>query len=344
MTITQTTPTTTYDDRTGDHAAARRTAAGRQRPATGPEPTWRASWPTTARSLDPPAGEQAAAADRSGRFVHEGFDLLRERGFMSMLVPAELGGGGATHAEACAVLAELAHGCPATVARPVDAHPPRRRPGLAAPAGCRRRCSRRSPTSSWCSSRPVPPTGSSRTAPPRRPTAASASPPARRRPAAPRPATSLVTSIRWEDPPDGPQVHPRRGAVRRRRRVSIEETWDTMGMRATGSHTVVLDDVFVPEEAVALVRPAGVWHPVWSTVLGVAMPLIMSSYVGVAEAAAERAIALAGRAVRPPRRGARSSGACSTGSPRREDTVRAMIDAARRPPLRQHHRARRGHR
>ena len=28
--------------------------------------------------------------------------------------------------------------------------------------------------------------------------------------------------------------------------VSIVETWDTLGMRGTGSHDVVLDDVFVP--------------------------------------------------------------------------------------------------
>src|SRR5690606_37256662 len=57
---------------------------------------------------------------------------------------------------------------------------------------------------------------------------------------------------------------------------------------------VVLDDVFVPDAAVALVRPADFWHPVWSVVLGAAMPLIMSSYVGVAEEAADRAIRMAG--------------------------------------------------
>jgi alkylation response protein AidB-like acyl-CoA dehydrogenase len=31
--------------------------------------------------------------------------------------------------------------------------------------------------------------------------------------------------------------------------LSIVETWDTMGMRATGTHTLVLDDVFVPADA-----------------------------------------------------------------------------------------------
>ncbi|QDH22067.1 acyl-CoA dehydrogenase family protein [Saccharibacillus brassicae] len=32
--------------------------------------------------------------------------------------------------------------------------------------------------------------------------------------------------------------------------VTLEETWDTLGMRATGSHDIVLDRVFVPDEQV----------------------------------------------------------------------------------------------
>ena len=122
----------------------------------------------------------------------------------------------------------------------------------------------------------------------------------RKAPASGAPAGDiLVTSIRWEDAPDGPQVI--HAAVPfATEGVSIEETWDTLGMRATGSHTVVLDDVVIPDEAVSLIRPGNEWHPVWSTVMGAAMPLIMSSYVGVAEAAAERAVALATRrATRP---------------------------------------------
>lgn len=35
--------------------------------------------------------------------------------------------------------------------------------------------------------------------------------------------------------------------VRRSEQVRIVETWDTIGMRATGSHDVVLDETFVPE-------------------------------------------------------------------------------------------------
>src|SRR4051812_49275341 len=71
-------------------------------------------WLAAAETLAAEVAPGAASADESGSFVHGGFALLRERGFMSMLVPSDLGGGGATHAEACAVLATLSHGCPAT--------------------------------------------------------------------------------------------------------------------------------------------------------------------------------------------------------------------------------------
>jgi alkylation response protein AidB-like acyl-CoA dehydrogenase len=61
-------------------------------------------------------------------------------------------------------------------------------------------------------------------------------------------------------------------------------------MRGSGSHTVKLETVFVPENAVVLRRPRGVYHPVWNVVLTAAMPLIMSVYVGIAEKAAELTI------------------------------------------------------
>ena len=73
-------------------------------------------------------------------------------------------------------------------------------------AACPRPCWRRSPTSSSCSSRPAPRTGSTRTARRPRPTAATACRAARRRPAAAPAGDVLVTSIRWDDAPDGPQV------------------------------------------------------------------------------------------------------------------------------------------
>jgi alkylation response protein AidB-like acyl-CoA dehydrogenase len=77
--------------------------------------------------------------------------------------------------------------------------------------------------------------------------------------------------------------------------VSVLDTWQTLGMRATGSHDVMIDGLFVPEEKVAVKRPAGQWHPIFFTLATVAFPLIYSVYVGVAEAARGLAVEIAGR-------------------------------------------------
>ncbi len=66
--------------------------------------------------------------------------------------------------------------------------------------------------------------------------------------------------------------------------VGVVETWNHLGMRATGSHDVVFDDVFVPaDHAVDLRRPAA-WggpdplHQAWNSLL------ISALYDGVARA------------------------------------------------------------
>jgi alkylation response protein AidB-like acyl-CoA dehydrogenase len=74
--------------------------------------------------------------------------------------------------------------------------------------------------------------------------------------------------------------------------VRIEETWRALGMRGTGSHDVVLDGVFVADAAIAGRRPQGKWHRLFHIISMVDLPLIYSAYVGVAEAACERALAL----------------------------------------------------
>jgi alkylation response protein AidB-like acyl-CoA dehydrogenase len=72
--------------------------------------------------------------------------------------------------------------------------------------------------------------------------------------------------------------------------ITILNDWRALGMRATGSHTVKLENVFIPDAAIALRRPRGAYHPVWNVVLTVAMPLIMSVYLGIAQKAAELSI------------------------------------------------------
>lgn len=99
----------------------------------------------------------------------------------------------------------------------------------------------------------------------------------------------LVTSGPYLDPELGPQVL-HFGIPFQTEGVSLLDDWDTLGMRATGSQTVKLDKVFIPESAIKLRRAQGEYHPVWNIVLGVAMPLIMSVYVGIAEQASEIAL------------------------------------------------------
>ena len=75
--------------------------------------------------------------------------------------------------------------------------------------------------------------------------------------------------------------------------IRIENTWNALGMRATGSNDVIMEQVFVPEFAVVARRPAGNWHPMWSVILPSALPLISAVYVGLAERASELAVAAA---------------------------------------------------
>jgi alkylation response protein AidB-like acyl-CoA dehydrogenase len=248
----------------------------------------------TAHGLVPELAARAADHDRHGTFVQDGIDLVREHGLLGMLVPAELGGGGASFAEACAVLTALAHGCPATSLtlsmhmHLVAAQVWRHHRDLPAPVLPRVAAEGlvlvSTGAADWIDSSGV-----------ARKVEGGYRVSGRKTPASGAPAGAVVvSSARWEDAPDGPQVV-HLSIPFSAEGVTVEETWDAMGMRGTGSHTVVLDDVFVPDAAVPLVRPAGEWHPVWATVLGCALPLIMSTYVGVAEAAATRALALAAR-------------------------------------------------
>ncbi|MDO3408221.1 acyl-CoA dehydrogenase family protein [Saccharibacillus sp. CPCC 101409] len=84
----------------------------------------------------------------------------------------------------------------------------------------------------------------------------------------------------------------RAAELRRRAGVTVEETWDTLGMRATGSHDVVLDGVFVPDSQVMGIytpgdRKAGIddgdgW-----------MLHIPACYLGIAHAARDYALKFA---------------------------------------------------
>jgi alkylation response protein AidB-like acyl-CoA dehydrogenase len=102
----------------------------------------------------------------------------------------------------------------------------------------------------------------------------------------------LMTMAVLDEPGEDPQVL-HFGLPMSSPHVRIEPVWKAMGMRGTGSHDVIVEGHVVPEAAVALKRKAGVWHPVFHVIAGIAIPLIYSVYVGVAEQARNVAVKMA---------------------------------------------------
>jgi alkylation response protein AidB-like acyl-CoA dehydrogenase len=77
----------------------------------------------------------------------------------------------------------------------------------------------------------------------------------------------------------------------------IEETWDTLGMRATQSHDTILDRAFVPDELVAVVSPpgfggAGLFH---LSIFAWALLGFANVYTGIAQRAYDMSVAAAGK-------------------------------------------------
>jgi alkylation response protein AidB-like acyl-CoA dehydrogenase len=77
--------------------------------------------------------------------------------------------------------------------------------------------------------------------------------------------------------------------------VTIQDNWRTLGMRGTGSHDVVIEDVFVPEAAISMRRPAGKWVTALHLAQMIALPLVFGCYLGVAEVMRDRVVAMAAK-------------------------------------------------
>jgi alkylation response protein AidB-like acyl-CoA dehydrogenase len=252
-------------------------------------------WVATAREVGAILGERAEEHDVHDRFVAENYVLLKDERFFSAAIPAELGGGGATHSEMCRVLRELAHHCSSTALalsmhqHLVAAAVWRHRHGQPAEALLRRIAENQlvlisTGASDWLeSSGSLERVDGGYRLSARKPFASGS------------PAGDLlVTSAPWDDPQEGPLVL-HFAVPFDSEGVTVMDNWRTYGMRGTGSNDVLLENVFVPDAAIALRRPRGTFHPSWAVVLTVALPLIMSVYVGIAERAASIAIDRAGR-------------------------------------------------
>ena len=238
------------------------------------------------RIIGPRFANGADERDQADLFVGEHFDVLREHGVFSALVPADLGGGGVRHSEMCAFLRELAHHCPSTalalsmhqhlVAAAVYNHR-NGRPGqkLLERVSANETVLISTGANDWMDSNgSVERVDGGFRVSARKPFG-SGSPK----------GEMLITSAPFNDPKDGWQVL-HFAVPFSAQGVSLAGDWRALGMRSTGSHTIILDKVFIPDAAVALRRPRGRFHPAWNVILTVALPLIMSVYTGVAEAAA----------------------------------------------------------
>lgn len=243
------------------------------------------TWEELVGTIGPSLAANAARHDVEGSFVSDAYALFRTHRVFSLAVPEELGGGGATHAELCEVIRQLARYC-ASSALALSMHSHlvaatvwKYRHGQPGEQLLRSIAERELILVSTGATDWVDSTGTmDRVEGGYRVTArkvfGSGAPS----------ADLLLTSAPYLDPNEGalvlhfPVPFTAEG-------VRVENDWDTLGMRGSGSHTVVLENVFVPDSAIALRRPRGHWHPSWNVVLGVAVPIFMSTYAGIVDAA-----------------------------------------------------------
>jgi acyl-CoA dehydrogenase len=241
--------------------------------------------------IGPQLAEEGRRCDEANEFVGANITMLRERGFLELAVPVELGGAGLSRIELSDMLRELAHYCSATAlalamhTHVVAAaawrwrHQNAPTDGLLKKVAAERIQMLSSGGSDWLngSGKAVKVDGGYRID-------------ARKVFASGAPSAHLfMTGAIEEDAQGGPtMLH--FAVPMNAKGISIVETWDTLGMRGTASHDVVLDGVFVPDAAIGARRKPGVWHPLMEIVTLVAIPLVYSVYAGVAESAREIAI------------------------------------------------------
>ncbi len=238
-----------------------------------------------ARALGPTLAERAADHDRSGTFVAGNYQELRDGKLFSAGIPLDLGGGGASYKELCDIIRELGRNCGSTaLAFAMHTHP------LAvnvykhlhgdeqATATLRRLASGElviagTGANDWLKS-----SGEAERV------EGGFLVRAHKRFVSGGPGADIfVSSVAYDGDGEDEVLH--FAIPFSTKGLKFVKTWDAMGMRGTGSHDLVLEDVFVPDEAIALRRSAKGWHPMWNVVIPTALPLITAAYVGLVETA-----------------------------------------------------------
>ncbi len=248
------------------------------------------SWTDIASDIGDTFAARAAQHDEQGDFVAENYAELKGQRLFSAGIPSELGGGGATHAEVCAIVRELGRHCGSTGlsfamhSHPVCANVFKHLRGDEKSTGALRKIAAGklviagTGANDWLASsgEAIEVDGGYRVN-------------AHKRFVSGAPGADLFVTSAIFDGDDGPEVlHfaiPMASAG-----VEIQSNWNTLGMRGTGSNDILMEDVFVPAEAVVARRPVGTWHPMWDVIVPIALPIIVACYVGLAESAVKLAI------------------------------------------------------
>lgn len=250
-------------------------------------------WVADAESLAKRFGERAEEHDAHGQFVAENYADLKDAKFFAAGIPEELGGGGASFAELCGVARTIGRECGSTALAFVmhthtvmtNVYKYRRGDDVAANTLSKVAANglviATTGANDWL--------GSGGTA---EKVEGGYRVSAHKRFVSGVPGAQVFASSAVFSGPDGDEVLHFAIPVKSEG-VRIENTWDTLGMRGTGSNDVIMEHVFVPEFAVVARRPAGDWHPVWGVIVPTALPLISAVYVGLAERASQLAVAAA---------------------------------------------------
>lgn len=249
-------------------------------------------WTSIVDRLGPGFAGRAAIHDSDGTFVAENYTEMKAAGMMSVGVPAELGGGGLSHSQLCDLIYQLARFCPSTAlaysmhSHLIAATVWKYLHGMGGEELLRKVVDHQlvllsTGGTDWVNSngtltkvdggyrldaRKVFGSGSSA-------------------------ADIMVGSAQYEDPVDGSQVL-HFSLPMTAEGVVIEDDWNALGMRGTGSNTITIEQAFVPDASISVTRPTGEWPTVWSLVVGVAFPVFLAPYVAIAGSAAELALGI----------------------------------------------------
>lgn len=248
-------------------------------------------WLDLVEQLGRQFAERSQHIDENDHFVFENYADLKAHGFMSLAVPQALGGAGLNQAQLCKVLYKLGQHCGSTaLAFAMHTHQVataawRWEHQNAPVEGLLKRVANEniiilsSGGSDWLEGSGQAERVEGGFVINARKMFASGSPV----------GDLLMTSAVYADPDAGATVL-HFAVPMSAPGVAIESTWRALGMRGTGSHDIILSNVFVADANIAGKRSQGKWHPLFHTVSMIAFPLIYSVYVGVAQAARDRTL------------------------------------------------------